>query len=175
MHLRRPRRTATSTSSAAPLGLQTLLLLVSPLAGNGGFFVAAQSGPQASLIPKCILDNCEAGAIASANCTQPDQLCHCVHQTPIITSMVPCSIAQCADPAGALYTFETLFADVCGRFNISVPIDTSGVPSNATPTTTTSTPTPSPSIYAGNAAPEKEFAAAWLAAAVLAAAVAALL
>ncbi|KAF2162263.1 hypothetical protein M409DRAFT_27266 [Zasmidium cellare ATCC 36951] len=109
----------------------------------------AQVGPQAQQLPACI-KTCDPPAIASVNCTNADQYCHCVRQTEIISNISACADGECMNPSASLYTFTTLFGDVCSKFNISVPVVGSNSSANGT---TVTPPSPSGSIvpYTGSA------------------------
>jgi len=91
----------------------------------------AQVGPQATKIPPCVAA-CDPAAIASVNCTNADQYCHCVKQTGILTNITACADRTCANPNAEIYTFTTLFGDVCSQFNISVPVVGSNSSANGT-------------------------------------------
>ncbi|TKA69054.1 hypothetical protein B0A55_08714 [Friedmanniomyces simplex] len=109
----------------------------------------AQVGPQASKIPPCVA-SCDPAAIASVSCTNADQYCHCVRQNGILTNITACADKTCSNPSADIYTFTTLFGQVCAQFNISVPVLGSNSSANGT-NVTYSTPTASPVPYTGQA------------------------
>ncbi|PMD16056.1 hypothetical protein NA56DRAFT_649670 [Hyaloscypha hepaticicola] len=113
--------------------------------------VYAQTGPQAAKIPACVLP-CDTKAIATTTCTSVDQLCHCQQQGLILSSIAPCILSgsNCTTPVQDLFTFESLFADVCAKFNISVPTNTTSFPTPSNGTVTYSdTPLPSSVLTSG--------------------------
>ena len=83
----------------------------------------AQSGPQAALIPPCVVmhsstiniglkdrsliwsqKTCDPLAIASVNCTGPDQLCHCRRQAGILSNITTCADLTCSNPSADMYS-----------------------------------------------------------------------
>ncbi|KAH9809508.1 hypothetical protein Tdes44962_MAKER06115 [Teratosphaeria destructans] len=91
----------------------------------------AQVGPQATQLPACI-KTCDPPAIASVNCTNADQYCHCVRQNGILTNITACADVTCQNPSASIFTFTTLFGEVCTQFNISVPVIGSNSSANGT-------------------------------------------
>ncbi|KAM0715603.1 hypothetical protein Q7P37_009101 [Cladosporium fusiforme] len=77
----------------------------------------AQTGPQADLIPTCVKE-CDPAAIASVNCTNEDQHCHCVRQDGILANITACADHSCKDPEKDIH--------VCQKFNITVPAERNG-------------------------------------------------
>lgn len=97
---------------------------------------------------------CDPAAIASVNCTNADQYCHCVRQTGILSKITACADETCLDPSASIYSksssvgvmlrcwswsltiallaFTTLFGQVCEAFNISVPVVGSNSSANGT-------------------------------------------
>ncbi|PMD39613.1 hypothetical protein L207DRAFT_512621 [Hyaloscypha variabilis F] len=113
--------------------------------------VYAQTGPQAAKIPPCVLP-CDTKAIATTTCTSVDQLCHCQQQGLILSSIAPCVLSgsNCTTPVQDLFTFESLFASVCAKFNISVPTNTTSFPSPSNSSVVSSgTPLPSSVVTSG--------------------------
>ncbi|KAL2030401.1 hypothetical protein VTO58DRAFT_107755 [Aureobasidium pullulans] len=104
----------------------------------------AQTGPQNASIPNCVRA-CDTQAIKASNCTSEDQYCHCIRYTTILDSIVPCvqHNSTCLNATADLQTFETLFDDVCQKFNLSVPTNVTG--------NSTFLPKPSPSPYTSQA------------------------
>jgi hypothetical protein len=96
--------------------------------------------------------SCDPAAIASVNCTNEDQYCHCVRQDGILRNISACANAECESPSRDIYgllfhgitvvmvklwlmigiVFTTLFGEVCQKFNISVPVLGSNSSSNGT-------------------------------------------
>ncbi|KAF2771712.1 hypothetical protein EJ03DRAFT_334641 [Teratosphaeria nubilosa] len=111
--------------------------------------VLAQVGPQAAGLPACI-KTCDPPAIASVNCTNADQYCHCVRQNGILTNITACADVTCENPSASIYTFTTLFGEVCAQFNITVPVIGSNSSANGTNVTYTP-PTASTLLYTGAA------------------------
>ncbi|KAK0362540.1 hypothetical protein LTR57_012181 [Friedmanniomyces endolithicus] len=62
----------------------------------------AQVGPQAAKIPPCVA-SCDPAAIASVNCTNADQYCHCVRQTGILSNITACADKTCSNPSADVY------------------------------------------------------------------------
>ncbi|KAE9381190.1 hypothetical protein N431DRAFT_358954 [Stipitochalara longipes BDJ] len=123
--------------------------------------VYAQTGPQAAKIPLCVLP-CDTKAIATTTCTSVDQLCHCQQQGLIMSSIAPCVLSgsNCTTPVQDLFTFESLFASVCAKFNISVPTNTTSFPSPSNSSVISSgTPLPSPVFTSGGS---RAFGGSWL-------------
>jgi hypothetical protein len=106
---------------------------------------------------------CDPAAIASVNCTNADQYCHCVRQDGILSNISACANAECESPSRDIYgqlthcsaivllrlqltvvvVFTTLFEEVCQKFNISVPVLGSNSSGNGTNVTVAAPPQPS--------------------------------
>lgn len=83
----------------------------------------AQTGPQAALIPACVVrskwfrnrqihpdtpltvqqKSCDPAAIASVDCTNEDQYCHCVRQDGILSNISACANDECESPSRDIY------------------------------------------------------------------------
>ena len=115
----------------------------------------AQTGSQNASIPNCIRA-CDTQAIEASNCASEDQYCHCIRYTTILDNIVPCvqhnstCVNKTADLLSTCYqasillpltetAFESLFDDVCSKFNLSVPTNVTG---NTTLPSPSLTPTP---------------------------------
>lgn len=148
----------------------------------------AQTGPQAALIPACVVrssplravdiicmitdheqKSCDPPAIASVNCTNEDQYCHCVRQDGILSNISACANAECESPSRDIYgllfhniavvmvdlwlmvdiVFSTLFGEVCQKFNISVPVLGSNSSGNGTNVTVAVPSQPSTEVSTG--------------------------
>ncbi|KAK1058987.1 hypothetical protein LTR74_012963 [Friedmanniomyces endolithicus] len=97
---------------------------------------------------------CDPAAIASVNCTNADQYCHCVRQMGILTNITSCADKTCSNPSADIHgipsllfaseyaynsltnthpkVFTTLFGQVCAKYNISVPVLGSNSSTNGT-------------------------------------------
>lgn len=148
----------------------------------------AQTGPQAALIPACVVrshrlgvivrmiaddeqKSCDPAAIASVNCTNEDQYCHCIRQRGILSNISTCANVECDNASRDIYgllphciavvmvgsllmldiAFTTLFGDVCQKFNISVPVLGSNNSGNGTNVTVVVPPQPSTEAFTGSA------------------------
>ena len=148
----------------------------------------AQTGPQAALIPACVVrlkrprarkiiqttadheqKRCDPAAIASVNCTNEDQYCHCVRQDGILSNISACANAECENASRDIYglsphcialtmvgsrlilglVFTTLFGEVCQKFNITVPVLGSNSSGNGTNVTAVAPPQPSTEASTG--------------------------
>jgi hypothetical protein len=47
--------------------------------------------------------NCDPPAIASVNCTNDDQYCHCIRQGGILSNISACANAECENPSRDIY------------------------------------------------------------------------
>ncbi|KAK0808169.1 hypothetical protein LTR91_022233 [Friedmanniomyces endolithicus] len=47
--------------------------------------------------------SCDPAAIASVNCTNADQYCHCVRQTGILSNITACADKTCSNPSADVY------------------------------------------------------------------------
>ena len=115
--------------------------------------------------------SCDPAAIASVNCTNEDQYCHCVRQDGILRNISACANAECESPSRDIYgllfhgitvvmvklwlmigiVFTTLFGEVCQKFNISVPVLGSNSSGNGTNVTVVVPPQPSTEAFTGSA------------------------
>jgi hypothetical protein len=148
----------------------------------------AQTGPQAALIPACVVraresgfskpmrkiadheqKSCDPAAIASVNCTNEDQYCHCVRQDGILSNISACANAECDNASRDIFgllscctavvtvgswltldlVFTTLFGEVCQKFNITVPVLGSNSSGNGTNVTAVAPPQPSTEASTG--------------------------
>lgn len=112
---------------------------------------------------------CDPSAIASVNCTNEDQYCHCVRQDGILNNISACASVACENASLDIFgslsryiavvtvgswltldlVFTTLFGEVCQKFNITVPVLGSTSSGNGTNVTAVAPPQPSTEASTG--------------------------